>query len=102
MFTSRSEYRLSHRQDNADLRLTRKALQFGKMYGSSTQPKVGHIISNDERISHYEFREYEVNRSLDVLNEFILPRVTWNSYGGAFEMKFGKVVYLYLSHCQFE
>ena len=90
MFTSRSEYRLSHRQDNADLRLTRKAMDFGQKFGSNALPcKKGHIISNMDRIDKLKLREFEVNRALAALGDFSLPRTTWNSYGGAFTMKFG-------------
>mmetsp|Transcript_21715 Transcript_21715/g.36533 ORF Transcript_21715/g.36533 Transcript_21715/m.36533 type:complete len:652 (+) Transcript_21715:153-2108(+) len=99
MFTSRSEYRLSHRQDNADLRLTRKALLFGEKHGSKSGRKKGHIITNDDRVEKLEFREFEVSRALDVLHASVLPRATWNSYGGPFSMKFGesKPEYLIIS-----
>lgn len=89
MFTSRSEYRLSHRQDNADLRLTRKALLFGETNGFDHNAKKGHIVVNEDRIEKFLFREYEVDRSLGILKNFVLPRATWNSYGGPFTMKFG-------------
>ena len=91
MFTSRSEYRLSHRQDNADLRLTRKALLFGETNGFDPNAKKGHIVVNEDRIEKFLFREYEVDRSLGILKNFVLPRATWNSYGGPFTMKFGEI-----------
>lgn len=92
MFTSRSEYRLSHRQDNADMRLTRKALSFGEKYGSNSLPRKGHIVTDDERVSMCEFRELEISRALGVLHSTMLPRAVWNGYGGAFVMKFGALL----------
>lgn len=69
MFTSRAEYRLSLRQDNADIRLTRKGYEAG-------------IVSTDrllcvaDRVSH-------ADKCMHVLDSFKLPRLEWAAQGGA-------------------
>lgn len=73
MFTSRAEYRLSLRQDNADIRLTRKGIEAG--------------IVSEERIAMLKRREDGINRSMDVLSSVFLPRTDWAAYGEAFQMR---------------
>jgi tRNA uridine 5-carboxymethylaminomethyl modification enzyme len=73
MFTSRSEYRLSLRQDNADIRLTRKAIDAG--------------IVSAERQAMLELRERSIESALKVLTNVSLPRTEWASYGEAYHMR---------------
>jgi tRNA uridine 5-carboxymethylaminomethyl modification enzyme len=73
MFTSRAEYRLSLRQDNADIRLTRKGIEAG--------------IVSAERQECLKQREGEVDRCIDLLTSVSLPRTVWASYGEAFQMR---------------
>lgn len=63
MFTSRAEYRLSLRQDNADLRLTRKGMAAG--------------IVGEERALFVAHRERLVASSMTSLQQFTLPRLEW-------------------------
>jgi tRNA uridine 5-carboxymethylaminomethyl modification enzyme len=56
MFTSRAEYRILLRQDNADERLTRKAFDIGTV--------------NIERIKRLEQKELMVNEIIDFLTEY--------------------------------
>ena len=69
MFTSRSEYRLTLRQDNADLRLTEKGVEFG-------------LVASRERIEALEARREEVKRGVDALKGFNLFVREWHEKGG--------------------
>ena len=69
MFTSRSEYRLTLRQDNADLRLTEKGVNYG-------------LVQSPERIAALETRRMEVKRGVDALRDFTLFVREWYEDGG--------------------
>jgi tRNA uridine 5-carboxymethylaminomethyl modification enzyme len=69
MFTSRAEYRISLRADNADLRLTRKGKQFG-------------LVQDTERIAALEAREYLIESRIEKLRSFDLMVTEWADLGG--------------------
>jgi tRNA uridine 5-carboxymethylaminomethyl modification enzyme len=75
MFTSRAEFRLSLRQDNADLRLTAAGHEAG-------------LVGN-ERMHYLEEREAALLRCTSVLDSVVLPRAAWATFGPAFQMKQG-------------
>ncbi|TFJ82670.1 hypothetical protein NSK_006094 [Nannochloropsis salina CCMP1776] len=68
MFTSRAEYRLSLRADNADLRLTEKG------YGAG-------LVGTD-RLAALREREETVKHALTQLETFVLPVRTWMQLEG--------------------
>lgn len=69
MFTSRAEYRISLRADNADLRLTRKGKDFG-------------LVQNEERMAALEAREFLIDERVDKLKNFELKVIEWAERGG--------------------
>lgn len=74
MFTSRAEYRLSLRQDNADLRLTQRGIDAG-------------LVIGDDRKSALQAREEEIERCLHTLGSITLPRTEWSELDPAFQMR---------------
>lgn len=75
MFTSRAEYRISLRADNADLRLTRKGMAYG-------------LIQDPERMEALEVRESLIDIGVSRLRNFDMKVTEWaqrgnESMGGA-------------------
>ena len=75
MFTSRSEYRLTLRQDNADMRLTRRGIEANI-----------NLISSKRELCYLD-REKEIHNALHVLKTVSRPRQDWNKLGGEFTMR---------------
>ena len=69
MFTSRAEYRVSLRADNADLRLTSKGAEYG-------------LVSDPERISATELRQIMVGERVELLDSFKMVVSEWSKRGG--------------------
>ena len=70
MFTSRAEYRISLRADNADVRLTRKGMEFG-------------LVTDEERIAAMEAREFLIQDRVEKLTSFSLKVTDWAARGGS-------------------
>merc|ERR1712157_28880 len=64
MFTSRAEYRISLRADNADLRLTQKAMDFG-------------LVTDPERIMAYHSRQTTIQHRVQALRDYKLRVKDW-------------------------
>lgn len=73
MFTSRAEYRLSLRQDNADMRLTQKGFDAG--------------VVGSERAEALRLRLSALNAATKTLNEFSLPRTEWSARSESLQMR---------------
>ena len=69
MFTSRAEYRISLRADNADLRLTRKGAEHG-------------LVTDPERLAALDMRETMIGQNVDRLRNFKLFVTDWAKRGG--------------------
>jgi tRNA uridine 5-carboxymethylaminomethyl modification enzyme len=69
MFTSRAEYRISLRADNADLRLTRKAAEHG-------------LVADPERLAALDMRQTLISDNVERLRNFKLYVTDWAKRGG--------------------
>merc|ERR1712127_918342 len=69
MFTSRAEYRITLRADNADLRLTNKGMNFG-------------LVNDPDRILALEQRENMIHDSIERLRTFRSFTTEWATQGG--------------------
>ncbi|KAI1412984.1 glucose-inhibited division protein A subfamily [Hypoxylon sp. FL1857] len=69
MFTSRSEYRMSTRADNADLRLTAKGREWG--------------VVSDKRWSRYTDEKTQIEDLTRALGQYTLSAPAWNAAGFA-------------------
>lgn len=70
MFTSRAEYRISLRADNADLRLTRKGAEYG-------------LVTDPERLAALDARGALVADGVERLRDFRLFVTDWSARGGS-------------------
>ncbi|KAL7471983.1 hypothetical protein ACHAXS_012317 [Conticribra weissflogii] len=70
MFTSRAEYRISLRADNADLRLTRKGAEYG-------------LVTDPERLAALDMRETMITDNVERLRKFKLFVTEWAARGGS-------------------
>jgi tRNA uridine 5-carboxymethylaminomethyl modification enzyme len=68
MFTSRAEYRISLRADNADLRLTRKGMEYG-------------LVHDEERIAALDAREFLIQEHIEKLQSFSMKVTDWAAKG---------------------
>jgi tRNA uridine 5-carboxymethylaminomethyl modification enzyme len=75
MFTSRAEYRLSLRQDNADIRLTQKGFDYG--------------VVGAPRLEVFLERKRNVDASISMLESTKLSRNFWSGLGSKFHMSQG-------------
>lgn len=69
MFTSRAEYRISLRADNADLRLTQKGADYG-------------LVTDPERLAALDQRRTLITDNVDRLRNFKLYVTDWGNRGG--------------------
>lgn len=69
MFTSRAEYRISLRADNADLRLTGKGAEHG-------------LVTDPERLAALDMRRALIEDNVDRLRNFKLYVTDWGNRGG--------------------
>jgi len=70
MFTSRAEYRISLRADNADLRLTGKGAEYG-------------LVTDPERLAALDMRETMITDNVERLRKFKLFVTEWAARGGS-------------------
>ena len=70
MFTSRAEYRISLRADNADLRLTRRGAEYG-------------LVTDPERLAALDARQALVSDGVERLRGFKLFVTDWAARGGS-------------------
>jgi tRNA uridine 5-carboxymethylaminomethyl modification enzyme len=68
MFTSRAEYRITLRADNADLRLTGKGIEYG-------------LVCDEERIDAMERRTYMIEERVEQLRKFDMKVTEWATRG---------------------